>query len=86
MRIDYILINDEGIRPDVKNSQPVVIRRAKSEIFWNCVIYLHLLPLYIVSKLFSARFRSTAFVATIIEEMLMSSAAISGRSEIPKLG
>jgi len=37
---------------------------------------------YTVIKSFSALFRHIALVATIIEEMLISKADISGRSEI----
>lgn len=41
---------------------------------------------YISTNSFSALLRRTAFVATIIEEMLIRSADISGLKEIPKLG
>ncbi len=41
---------------------------------------------YIVTKSFSTRFNNTAFVATIMDEILIRSAANSGRSIIPKLG
>lgn len=41
---------------------------------------------YTLTRFFSARFSSTALVATIIDEILISKAEISGRRIIPNLG
>jgi len=49
------------------------------------IIIINNVP-YAIIKSFSTRFKSTAFVATIIEDILIRRAANSGRSIIPKLG